>query len=167
MQQMEHMKFQEATGFSVKVEVRGLDRLGREMTASSCFDSIELVVAYIKLINVPCFFDRTSADPCPMDQLLSLTMIDEISFNEVLPEFNFEEEIDPRKIANMRTSIDALHHILDVSEVIITINGYSTLKDQKRYLYGSEARSEQRKKYNEKMMSEEATSLDGTEENQE
>ena len=45
------------TGFKVKVEAKGLDYKGRETITNKSFDSLELAVAYLKLINVPCMFD--------------------------------------------------------------------------------------------------------------
>ena len=45
------------TGYKVKVEAKGLDYKGREISTEKNFDSIELAAAYLKLISVPCMFD--------------------------------------------------------------------------------------------------------------
>jgi len=45
------------SGYKLKIEVKGFDYLNRELSMENQFDSIELAVAYLKLINVPCMFD--------------------------------------------------------------------------------------------------------------
>ena len=54
------------TGFKVKVEAKGLDYKGREISTSKNFDSVDLAAAYLKLINVPCMFDIgvSAVNPC-------------------------------------------------------------------------------------------------------
>ena len=54
------------TGFKVKVEAKGLDYKGREISKEKNFDSLEIAAAYLKLINVPCMFDIgvSAVNPC-------------------------------------------------------------------------------------------------------
>ena len=72
------------TGYKVKVEAKGLDYKGREISSSKNFDSLEIAAAYLKLINVPCMFDIGTQPVNPCDSQLNLNMIDDVTFSKVI-----------------------------------------------------------------------------------
>ena len=122
------------TGYKVKVEAKGLDYKGRELTTNKSFDSVELAAAYLKLINVPCMFDMgvTACNPC--DQQLNLNMIDDQTFKNIIVDDIIKGDKPPKmkKIERLKTAIESLHLNLYVSEVIITVHGYVVEQGKER-----------------------------------
>ena len=55
-------------GYKVKVEAKGLDYKGREVSINKDFDSLNIAAAYLKLINVPCMYDIGTSACNPCDQ---------------------------------------------------------------------------------------------------
>lgn len=72
------------TGFKVKIEAKGLDYKGREISMSKNFDSVEMAAAYMKLINVPCMFDIGVSAVNPCDWQLNLNIIDDQTYQKVI-----------------------------------------------------------------------------------
>lgn len=89
-------------------------------------DSIETVAAYLKLINVPCLFDLGTRNASPKNGTLAMNFIDDRTYYKVIkPDFlSKDESYKKKKIPSLKEAVQACHVNIDVSEVIITVQGY-------------------------------------------
>jgi hypothetical protein len=55
------------TGYRIRVQVKAMDSMGREVNTEDEYDTNEVDAAYLKLINVPCLYDMGAAPSDPAD----------------------------------------------------------------------------------------------------
>lgn len=137
--QEQYLSDEDIRGYNVNVKVKGLDHRGREISAKGGqMDELDVVAAYLKLINIPCMFDVGTTPINPSDQQLNLNIADDVTYHEVLKTElkNDLQGLKPtREIDQIKLAIEAIHTNLYCSEVEIVFNGYSTMLDGTRCIF--------------------------------
>jgi len=54
-----------------------MDSMGRETNTDDEYDTNDIEIAYLKLINVPCLYDMGAAPSDPTDSRLCLNILDD------------------------------------------------------------------------------------------
>jgi hypothetical protein len=84
-----------------------MDYMGRLTTTEEEMDTLESVIAYLKVINVPCLHDLGTPNCNPTDPQLLLNLIDDRTYYKVIkPDFLYEPgKRNKKKIEKFRQAI--------------------------------------------------------------
>lgn len=75
-----------------------MDSMGRETNTDDEYDTNDIEIAYLKLINVPCLYDMGAAPSDPTDSRLCLNILDDQTFNKVVePDFLYDKRKREKK----------------------------------------------------------------------